>query len=57
MAAHTGRIITHDDLLKLDHEFAPGVDTLAMNSPSPLPAGPDSKYPVPAPGKTVDREY
>jgi predicted dehydrogenase len=57
MAAHTGQVISREDLLKHDHEFAPGVDTLAMNSPSPLPADADGRYPVPAPGKTVNREY
>jgi predicted dehydrogenase len=57
MAAHTGRYITRDDLLKHDHEFAPDVDKLALNSPSPLPADSEGKYPVPAPGRTVDREY
>ena len=57
MAAHTGRIITWDEMLKLDHEFAPGVDTLTMNSPAPLRAGPDGKYPVPMPGIVTKREY
>jgi hypothetical protein len=57
MAAHTGRVITRDELVKHDHEFAPDVDKLAMSSPSPLPAGADGAYPVPAPGKTINREY
>jgi len=57
MAAHTGQVITRDELLKHDHEFAPDVDTLAMDSPSPLPADADGMYPVPQPGKTVEREY
>ncbi len=57
MAAHTGRVITRDELLKHDHEFAPQVDKLAMNSPSPLPADADGLYPVPEPGRTVEREY
>jgi predicted dehydrogenase len=57
MAAHTGQYITRDALLKHDHEFAPGVDKLAMDSPSPLQAESDGSYPVPAPGQKVDREY
>ncbi len=57
MAAHTGRVITRDELLKVDHEFAPDVDKLAMNSPAPLQADADGRYPVPQPGKVVDREY
>jgi len=50
MAAHTGRIITFEEMLNCEHEFAPGLDELTMNSPAPLQAGPDGKYPVPQPG-------
>jgi hypothetical protein len=57
MAAHTGQYITREALVKHDHEFAPQVDALAMDSPSPLPADANGRYPVPAPGKTVEREY
>lgn len=57
MAAHTGQVITYDQILNLDHEFAPNVDKLAMDSPAPLSAGPDGKYPVPQPGITTKREY
>jgi predicted dehydrogenase len=57
MAAHTGRIITREQLLKHDHEFAPDVDKLTLDSPAPLVADAEGKYPVPTPGKVVDREY
>jgi predicted dehydrogenase len=57
MAAHTGQEITYDDILNCDHEMAPGLDKLTMDSPAPLQAGPDGKYPVPQPGKIKDREY
>jgi predicted dehydrogenase len=57
MAAHTGQRITREALLKHDHEFAPDVDKLTMDSPAPLVADADGKYPVPMPGKTVKREY
>ena len=57
MAAHTGQIITYDDMLNCEHEFAPGLDTLTENSPAPLQAGPDGKYPIPQPGKNKNREY
>jgi len=57
MAAHTGQEITYDDILNCDHEMAPGLDKLTMDSPAPLQAGPDGKYPVPQPGKLKDREY
>lgn len=57
MSAHTGRIITFDEILKCDHEFAPTVGEFTMNSPPPLQAGPDGKYPVPMPGIVTEREY
>jgi hypothetical protein len=57
MAAHTGQIITFDQMLNCEHEFAPGVDKLTMDGPSPLQLGPDGKYPVPRPGIETKREY
>lgn len=57
MAAHTGQIITFDQMLNCEHEFAPGVDKLTMDGPAPLVAGPDGKYPVPEPGVKKTREY
>jgi predicted dehydrogenase len=56
-AVHTGQIVTFDEMLNSKEEFAPDVDKLAMDSPAPLPAGPDGKYPVPQPGILKDREY
>lgn len=57
MAAHTGQIVTFDEMLNHPHEFAPNVDKLTDDSPAPLRAGPDGKYPVPQPGVLKDREY
>src|SRR6185295_74153 len=57
MAAHTGQEITYDDILNSDHEFAPGLDKLTMDSPAPLQLGKDGKYPVPQPGFIKKREY
>ncbi|OHE78937.1 MAG: streptomycin biosynthesis protein StrI [Verrucomicrobia bacterium GWF2_62_7] len=57
MAAHTGQVITFDQILNGDHEFAPGLDKLTEDSPAPLQAGPDGKYPVPMPGINRKREY
>ena len=57
MAAHTGQIVTFDQILNCQHEFAPGVDKLIMDGPAPLQLGPDGKYPVPQPGILTDREY
>ncbi|MBP7935597.1 MAG: Gfo/Idh/MocA family oxidoreductase [Phycisphaerae bacterium] len=57
MAAHTGQVITLEQILNSDHEFAPGLDKLTADSPAPLKAGPDGRYPVPQPGITKTREY
>jgi predicted dehydrogenase len=57
MAAHTGQLVTYEDMLNHEHEFAPQVDQLAMNSPAPLLKGPDGTYPVPEPGVKKKREY
>jgi hypothetical protein len=35
----------------------PGIDKLTLDSPSPLQAGPDGKYPPPQPGILTNREY
>lgn len=57
MAVNTGREITWDEALNSPQEFAPGLDQLTMDSPAPLPAGPDGLYPLPQPGIKTDREY
>ena len=51
MAAHTGQIVTYDEILNSDHEFAPTVDQLTMDSPAPV------QYPIPMPGINKKREY
>lgn len=56
-AVHTGQVVTWDDMLNHPHEFAPDLDKLTLDSPAPLPPGPDGKYPLPQPGKTVEREF
>lgn len=57
MAAHTGQVITFDQMLNCEHEFAPMVDQLTMDGPAPIQADANGKYPVPIPGITVDREF
>ncbi len=57
MAAHTGKEITYDQILNSDHEMAPGLDKLTMDSPAPLKADADGRYPIPQPGIVTDREY
>jgi len=56
-AVHTGQVVTYEEMLNSEQEFAPDVDKLTMDSPAPLPAGPDGKYPTPQPGILKNREY
>jgi predicted dehydrogenase len=58
MSAHTGQVITFDDMLNCKNEFAPDVDKLTMTSPAPLQLDKLTKhYPCPQPGIIKDREY
>jgi len=57
MAAHTGQVITYEQILNCEHEFAPDVDKLTMDSPAPLRSDSKGRYPVPQPGILKDREY
>jgi len=58
MAAHTGQVVTFEDMLNCPHEFAPDVDKLVLNGPSPLVADSSTgHYPQPQPGILRDREY
>ena len=57
MAAHTGRVVTYQEMCDCDHEFAPDLDKLTMDSSAPLLARADGKYPVPQPGIVTKREY
>jgi hypothetical protein len=56
-SAHTGQLVTFEQMMNHDHEFAPDVDKLAMDGPAPLIAGADGKYPLPQPGIKTTREY
>jgi predicted dehydrogenase len=57
MAAHTGRVATYDQVLNYEHELAPNVDKLSMDSLAPVQADEHGKYPVPQPGRVTKREY
>jgi len=57
MAAHTGQVITFDDMLNCEHEFAPNADKLTVDGPAPVMANDKGKYPIPQPGVTVSKEY
>lgn len=57
MACHTGQVITREQMLNCEHEFAPTVDRLTPGSEAPVRADADGKYPVPRPGQENRREY
>jgi hypothetical protein len=52
-----GHVVTWDEALNHAQEFAPGLDTLTMDSSAPVQIGADGKYPQPQPGILTDREY
>ena len=56
-AAHTGQEITLEAMLNSEEEYAPGADKWTMDSPAPVQAGPDGKYPIPEPGVKRQKEY
>lgn len=57
MAAHTGQEITLEEFLKSDQEYAPGVDKMRMDSPAPLLADANGRYPIPEPGIKRQSEF
>src|SRR5260370_29116743 len=57
MAAHTGRVVTFDEMLNCEHEFAPDVDKFGKDAEAPVKADAQCRYPVPEPGVKTKREY
>jgi len=57
MAAHTGQVVTYDQMLNHDHVMAPNVKDLTLESDSPLMPDDDGFYPIPEPGIKKEREY
>jgi predicted dehydrogenase len=57
MATHTGQEITFDEALNHEHEYAPNVDKLTADGPSPLMPDINGRYPKPEPGQFRNREY
>ena len=56
LAAHTGQLITYDEMLNHEHEFAPNLDKLTLAAAAPLPSV-NGKYAIPLPGINGNREY
>ena len=50
-AAHTGRLVTYDEMLNSPDDLTAGVDSLTDSSPAILLANADGTYPIPSPGR------
>ena len=53
-AVHTGRVITWEEAMASDFKFYADVDKLTANSPAPVQADAQGRYPVPVPGESVE---
>jgi len=49
-AVHSGKIITWDEVMASNFKFCPNVDGLTADSPAPVRADAQGRYPVPVPG-------
>jgi len=49
-AVHSGKIVTWDEAMASDFKFCPNVDGLTKESPAPVQADAQGRYPVPIPG-------
>jgi len=50
-SAHVGRPVTFQEMLDCPEDLTAGVEHLTMESPAPVVADADGRYPVPNPGK------
>lgn len=57
MAAHTGQIVTYDEMLNHEHDLTANADAFTLESPAPVVADSHGRYPTPQPGISTKREY
>lgn len=53
-AVHSGKIVTWDEAMASDFKFCPNMDGLTEESPAPVRADSQGRYPVPVPGKWTE---
>jgi len=49
-AIHSGQIITYNDVMQSEFQFCPGIDEMDYDTPLPVTADNQGRYPVPVPG-------
>jgi predicted dehydrogenase len=53
-AVHTGQVITWDQMMASNFQFCPNIDQLTPDSPPPVQADAQGRYPVPVPGQWTE---
>ncbi len=53
-AAHTGKMVTWDEVEKSDFQYIENIDQLDFDTEPPIHDNPDGLYPAPQPGKTEE---
>jgi hypothetical protein len=53
-AVHSGQIITWEQAIASDFEFVANVDDLDYDSPAPVKADEEGRYPAPIPGQWTE---
>lgn len=49
-AVHTGKLVTWEEMTASNFQFCPNIDNLTEDSPPPVRADAEGRYPVPVPG-------